>query len=296
MTHMTVRQDPHSPPRPSLTGVDCPACGGPMTLDQRYCLACGERNGGRRVPLPAPPGSVVTAASPVPPPTAARMTSPSTAWAGGVGLLLLAMGVGVLMGRAGDEPPQRSSAAPPITVVQSGAASEPVAATSGGATAFTADWPAGESGWTVALQQLPKEGTTAAQVAQAKADAVAKGAADAGALDTDAYGSLEPGAYLVYAGRFRSSKQAAAALRKLKASFPDARVVEVAEGGAAAAPAKAAAKPGKAAKKIEELDNLSPEQYQKKSKALPNEVGTEGPPPPKDDKPAGGGSDFEEIG
>jgi hypothetical protein len=36
--------------------------------------------------------------------------------------------------------------------------------------------------------------------------------------------------------------------------------------------------------------------YQKKSQKLPKEVGTSGKAPPKDDKPAGGGTDFQDIG
>lgn len=46
---------------------------------------------------------------------------------------------------------------------------------------------------------------------------------------------------------------------------------------------------------LENLEKLSPEEYQKQSQKLPSEVGTGGTPPPKDDKPAGGGSEFEEF-
>ena len=47
---------------------------------------------------------------------------------------------------------------------------------------------------------------------------------------------------------------------------------------------------------LKELEKLSPEQYQKKSQKLPKTVGTGGTPPPKDDKPAAGGGDFQTIG
>jgi hypothetical protein len=46
---------------------------------------------------------------------------------------------------------------------------------------------------------------------------------------------------------------------------------------------------------LAELDKLSPEEYQKQSQKLPSEVGTGGTAPPKDDKPAGGGSEFEDF-
>ena len=49
-------------------------------------------------------------------------------------------------------------------------------------------------------------------------------------------------------------------------------------------------------KQLKNLENLSPQQYQKKSQKLPKVVGTGGAPPPKDNKPAAGGGDFQEIG
>ena len=49
-------------------------------------------------------------------------------------------------------------------------------------------------------------------------------------------------------------------------------------------------------KAVKNLDQSSGSDYEKKSKALPKQVGTGGKPPPKDNKPACGGSDFETIG
>lgn len=46
---------------------------------------------------------------------------------------------------------------------------------------------------------------------------------------------------------------------------------------------------------LKKLDQLSPEEYQKQSQKLPKEVGTGGAPPPKDNKPAGGGTEFEDF-
>lgn len=46
---------------------------------------------------------------------------------------------------------------------------------------------------------------------------------------------------------------------------------------------------------IKKLEQLSPEAYQEQSQKLPKEVGTGGTAPPKDDKPAGGGSEFESF-
>ncbi len=89
-----------------------------------------------------------------------------------------------------------------------------------------------------------------------------------------------------------------------------------AAGAAAATPTPAAATHAKAARsgrrkgraraatpthaasrqELQNLDKLTPEQYQKKSKALPKVVGTQGKPPPKDHKAAGDGSAVETIG
>jgi hypothetical protein len=49
-------------------------------------------------------------------------------------------------------------------------------------------------------------------------------------------------------------------------------------------------------KKVKDLNSSSGADYQKKSQKLPKQVGTSGKPPPKDNKPAGGGTGFQEIG
>jgi hypothetical protein len=49
-------------------------------------------------------------------------------------------------------------------------------------------------------------------------------------------------------------------------------------------------------KAVKDLSSSSGADYQKKSQKLPKEVGTSGKPAPKDNKPAGGGSDFQDIG
>jgi hypothetical protein len=79
----------------------CIECGVPLADDQRYCLECGERNGEPRVPLIARSERAPAAATPSAHPRRLRMT-PNTGLIAGVGTLLLAMGVGVLIGRAGD--------------------------------------------------------------------------------------------------------------------------------------------------------------------------------------------------
>ncbi|HEX6696415.1 MAG TPA: hypothetical protein VF080_06450 [Solirubrobacteraceae bacterium] len=49
-------------------------------------------------------------------------------------------------------------------------------------------------------------------------------------------------------------------------------------------------------KKVKDLNSSSGADYQKKSQKLPKAVGTSGAPAKKDNKPAGGGTGFQEIG
>lgn len=78
----------------------CSNCGVSLAHDQRYCINCGERRGKPRFAAPA---VTAVAAEPVaagPPPLRARF-SPGATLVAGVATLLLAMGVGVLIGENG---------------------------------------------------------------------------------------------------------------------------------------------------------------------------------------------------
>jgi hypothetical protein len=199
---MTVHLVPE-PDSPTHRGK-CPRCSATMADDQRYCLVCGERRGDPRVPLvrdaPPVPAAAVPPAAVVPPPRSA-----APLWVGAVAVLLIAMGVGVLIGRSGHETVTPARSAAPITV------------------------------------KVPAAGAAA----PAAAKPVKKAAA--------------------------TKKKAAKQAKQAPAATVDKQ-------------------------QLQELDKLSPEQYQKKSKALPKTLGTGGKAPPKDSKPAGGGSGFEEIG
>jgi hypothetical protein len=234
-----------SPSRPA-PGGQCPSCGAPLHADQRYCLECGERtvpmsgflrgvsdraaSGSASVPPtpPAPPGFS-------PPPAAGGSSSMLTVIAG-VGVLMLAMGVGVLIGRAGGA---RQSAAPAAQVITVGAGSG--AGTTAAATEapFHSDWPAAKSGYTVQLQTLPESGASASAVQAAKAAATAKGAAAVGALRSEEFASLTAGDYVIYSGVDQTRAQAVKALAGLKRKFPAASVIRVSKSGSAAGGAAA---------------------------------------------------------
>jgi hypothetical protein len=81
----------------------CAACGAAMAADQRYCVECGERRGAPRVSLlegPAPnPRESPSQSAPSRPRRGVAVNSTLISI---IGILLLAMGIGVLIGRSGN--------------------------------------------------------------------------------------------------------------------------------------------------------------------------------------------------
>lgn len=284
-------------------GEQCLHCGAELAPDQRYCLNCGLRRTGPRVeyrellldehrdPTAGSPARPAEMGAPAPaepaPAGGSRAISPLGA-AVAIGLLLLATLLGAVIGRGSGSDAQQP-------VVVGGA---PAAAA---AAAVTSDWRSGDA-WTVQLQAFPKASTTPEQIQQARSAAEAKGATDVGVLVSDDYPSLTAGQYLLYSGTFPAKAGADKALAGLKASFPDAIVIQVsktaaaAEAGAAAGAAKekssggsgGASDPPSAVKNLQ--NSTSTKDYVNKSKKLPDKVGTGGDAPPTDDKAPGGGS------
>ncbi len=208
----------------------------------------------------------------------------------GVGVLLLAMGVGVLIGRSGGSARPTAAAAPQVFSVATAPSTSTPASE---ATPFTDDWPAGTSGYTVELQKLSQAGTPTSAVEAAKTAASAKGAKEVGALKSEDFTSLTAGSYIVYSGVFHNKPAAEKALGALKKSFPGASVVKVSGAGAGAGAGAAGASPSGAAgggtgqsgegssqkhpaspKVLEKLKKKSGKSYEQESKNLPNVVGT----------------------
>lgn len=274
----------------------CANCGAPLAADQRYCLECGER----RMPMSSvlldgsPLRRDAPASAPAPPP--ARPPAPPGADAGGpqrnttltviagVGVLLLAMGVGVLIGRAGAPKQTAAPAASVITVASSPTGSS----TSAGETSFTGDWSAGTSGYTVELETLPQSGTTVSAVEAAKSSASAKGVTAVGALKSEEFTSLASGSYVIYSGVYHTKAQAEKALGAVKKSFPSAKVIRVANGGSSSsngssAPETPSSSPGGVGNSpshpappsvLNSEKGAKGKSYEEKSKNLPNVVET----------------------
>jgi hypothetical protein len=89
----------------------CPSCGSSLLPDQRYCLSCGQRRGEPRLPImdavaymdaSKRPPPVAAAAAPESPPRRRPSISASSSLVAVVATLVLAIGVGVLIGRSGN--------------------------------------------------------------------------------------------------------------------------------------------------------------------------------------------------
>ena len=225
-----------SPITQASTADRCRSCGAALAHDQRYCLECGERcvpmssvlAGSPSGAQAGEPGSPAQHPPGIAPDERPRQRNAALTVIAGVGVLLLAMGVGVLIGRAG-EGKQTPGPAQVITVDQGGGSAP--AAGAGTEATFTSDWPAGSKGYTVQLQTLPAASAVSA-VAAAKSAASGKGAAGVGALKAEEFPSLTSTGYVIYSGDYHTRAEAQKALASLKKSFPAATVVEVSSGSA----------------------------------------------------------------
>ncbi|MFL5843687.1 MAG: hypothetical protein ACJ762_03270 [Solirubrobacteraceae bacterium] len=108
----------------------CPTCGAAMAADQRYCLACGRRRAEARLDyLEILRASPAVAAGPATAVAADARQRANVTLIASIGCLLLAMGVGVLIGTAGGNDTAALPAAAPAQVIK----------VQGGGTAATAD-------------------------------------------------------------------------------------------------------------------------------------------------------------
>jgi hypothetical protein len=305
-----------SMPALGQSGEPCQGCGTPLAADQRYCLNCGTRRGGPRLPYEAYlSNGAAGAGTPPPPPNAsaseARPNDVSPLGAVlGVALLGGMLLIGVLLGRGGDD----NQSAAPVVTVPSDAATASASNDAGSSetvsnTKIVSDWPEGKEGWTIELGTLPKDGTTSADVDSTEQDLTDQGASDLGVLDSDQYASLPPGNWLVYSGVYDTRADANAALKKFGSDFPDAQVVEVstqkagggssggAKSGGSNGPFGASAGSSSSDKPVQaSTQDLRDLQDVTDPDKIPDEVATPGEAPPDDPSvQPGGGTDAQVI-
>ncbi|MGH2950075.1 MAG: SPOR domain-containing protein [Solirubrobacteraceae bacterium] len=190
----------------------CPRCGSALTAEQEWCLECGA-------------GVGATVAAP-----------PSWRWPVALVVVLLAIAavalVLALVELAGDAeqvaeqpaPAQTPAAQTPVPTPVPTATIPPASdpGTAGG-TPEIDQWPAGKEGWTVVLEASSTE-----EAAQARADELAQQGVPVGMLDSDDFGSLEPGRFVVFSGQYDSRRAADQALTDLADQVEGAYVRRVA--------------------------------------------------------------------
>ena len=212
--------------------ADCTTCRAPVEPGQEYCLECGAR-------LPAG-RSIVSAVG-----SAWRRR---LRWYPGDWLLVvlallivaaLATAAAVYAGGDSEQTaPGRTlvaTAQPDATDTETGTEpteTAPVASVPTQATTTTpvdgagpdspVEWPADQDGFTVVLASLPVSGGRDAAMQNARS-AIRGGLKEVGVLDSEAFASLHPGYYVVFAGIYGSPAQAAAGVSSAHArGFPDA--------------------------------------------------------------------------
>lgn len=128
-------------------GEPCTSCGAPLAADQRYCLTCGHRRAAARLPFldilrEEPPTQLVPLHQPIgvggpvggvlPPPDGfVGRARANTGLIAGVGVLLLAMLIGVLIGSGFGRDDSNNAAfanQKPVVVSVGGGAAAPAAA------------------------------------------------------------------------------------------------------------------------------------------------------------------------
>jgi hypothetical protein len=104
----------------SVVGDRCANCQAPLAPDQRYCVNCGERRGMPRFSYESMAAPAVAEAT-MPPRQRSRFPQ-GTSLIAGVATLLIAMGVGVLIGHDSNSSTPARALAPQVITVGGGAA------------------------------------------------------------------------------------------------------------------------------------------------------------------------------
>jgi hypothetical protein len=232
-TELDPRTQVTGPPQGSESEYErCEHCAAPMERSQRYCVVCGTHR--RHVRDPAASylstATARTRRSGQAQPRRGAKHSPGLGTALVLAVIPIAVGLGVLVGRAsnnGDDKLIAALRAQRPAVVAAGTAGTDVAASASTRSVLKSDFPL-QNGYAVQLSTVPRSGAT--NVKQDETSARAKGAAQVGLILQSDY-KITPappsGAFVIYSGAYKSQSQAQTALKKLAKSFAGAKVIHV---------------------------------------------------------------------
>ena len=257
--------EPGPETRPTATDpLACPRCGAPVESGQLSCLNCGAglRFRERRLPgwrltaitvgllvllagtaLGLGAGSLLgddppvraSNSDPQPPPIAMPSTSTTTSTTTPEATTPVpgegsAAGEPVPEATGGSGQPgattpgsTATTTTSPTTTTTTTTPSATTPTNPGGSSGERLTWPSGDSGFTAVLASVPDRADAEAAARKARAAGIG-----AGVLRSNAYGSLRPGYWVAFGGRFTSSTEAEeAATRYRGQGFPDAYPREI---------------------------------------------------------------------
>jgi hypothetical protein len=209
--------------------------------------------------------------------------------------VLVALGVGIVIGRGNGKPAEQANKPEILTVPTAAPVAPSSTATATAATSVSDAWPANSSGWTVELSSLSTT-AQASDVTAAESAATAKGATAVGVLNGSNHSGTPSGKYVIYSGHYSSQKDAQAAKAKLKKSFPDAIVLHIQPAGSGSSGSTSSSSGSTNSAQVKNEQKLTGSAYVKASAKLPSTLGSGGKPPPKQGGKPGGGTSGSCIG
>ena len=214
---MTAVETPPESPAPETRR--CPRCGEDLTAQQEWCLNCGADVSSTIAAPPSWRGPVALVAALLAVALAALLLA----------LVELAGDAEQVAEQPAATPTPPAVATPAPTTTPPDSTTIPPATDDGSTTTpEIADWPEGKDAWTVVL-----ESSATRAAAEARANELAQQGVPVGILDSDDYGSLEPGRFVVFSGQYDSQRAADQALADLSGQVTGAYVRHVQPGASA---------------------------------------------------------------
>ncbi len=176
---------------PAEVGPRCPRCGHGLREDQEWCLHCGSAVRTRVATTPS-------------------WRLPLALLAGLATLIALGLVLVVLQAADDADPATQPPPAQPTPAATPAPTPPPASAATPPPASPLAQWPAGETGWTIVAATTPDRAA-----AERRAGEIAAAGPEAGVVEGAAFAPLRSGTFAVFAGRFESREEAQDALDAL---------------------------------------------------------------------------------